>query len=259
MSSPMSMALIPYTPSQTPIEFIRSEVERGLKSGTIKPEQLAPKLSISSSPPDCPVCFEELSSRQMVYTQCCFQQVCEACDQIYDRCVRCRADLGDVRIQFGSHPMFTKDSSKLRLLPGKNTVDSVILSVKTFFPLVETQLTNRLTMLKLSMGGNWGSIYDRDSEITSIGQYYLRAMRLPHRSLSDNEVDNWIITLLTSGTHLTKNKLTKEEFHRKCSTYAMRIYPFVISQGYINSRLKSLEEQCYCKLDEKESVYRYIP
>lgn len=258
MSVSLSTALIPYTSPKSPMEFIRSEVERGLKNGTIQLEHLVPKLSIPSSPPNCPVCFEELSSRQIVYTQCCFQKICETCDQIYDRCVRCRADLGDVRIQFGSHPLLTKDSSKLRLLPGKNTVGAVILTVKKFFPLVETQLTNPLTMLKLSVGGGWGSIYDRDSEITSIGQYYLRAMRLPHHPLSDNEVDSWIVTLLISGTHLTKNKLTKEEFHRKCSTYAMRIYPSVISQEYINSRLKSLEERCYCELDEKENAYRYI-
>jgi len=210
------------------------------------------------SSPDCPVCFEELSSRKIVYTQCCFQNICETCDQIYDRCVSCTADLGDVRIQFGSHPMFTENSSKLRLLPAKNTVGSVILTVKEFFPLVETQLTNPLTMYKLSIGGSWGPIYDRDSEITSISQYYLRDMRPPHHPLSDIEVDSWIVTLLTSGTHLTKNKLTKEEFHRKCSIYAMRIHPSVISQEYINSRLKSLEERCYCELDGKENTYHYI-
>lgn len=181
------------------------------------------------------------------------------CDQIYHRCVGCRADLGDVRIQFGSHPMSPKDSSKLRLLPTKNTVSSVILTVNEFFPLVETQLTHPLTMLKLSVGGIWGSICDRDSEITSIGQYYLREMRLPHHPLSDNEVDSWIVTLLIAGTALTENKLTKEEFHRKCSIYAMRIYPSVISQEYINSRLKSLEERCYCELDVKTNAYHYIP
>lgn len=35
MSSTMCMALIPYTPPQTSMEFIRYEVERGLKNGTI--------------------------------------------------------------------------------------------------------------------------------------------------------------------------------------------------------------------------------
>jgi len=42
----MSTALIPYTPPKAPMEFIRHEVERGLKNGTIKPEQLTPRLSI---------------------------------------------------------------------------------------------------------------------------------------------------------------------------------------------------------------------
>ncbi len=47
--SSMSTALIPYTPPKTPMEFIRSEVERGLKNGTIKPEQVTPKPSIHSA------------------------------------------------------------------------------------------------------------------------------------------------------------------------------------------------------------------
>src|SRR5690349_1162904 len=107
----------------------------------IEPEQLAPKLSLDSSPPECTVCFEELSSPQIVYTQCCFQKTCKTCDQIYKYCISCRSDLGDIRIQFGPHPMFTKDSSRLRLLPGKNTVGSIICTIKKFFPCIETQLT----------------------------------------------------------------------------------------------------------------------
>lgn len=46
MSSSMSTALIPYTPPKTAMEFIRSEVERGLKNGTIRPEQLALRPSL---------------------------------------------------------------------------------------------------------------------------------------------------------------------------------------------------------------------
>ena len=84
-------------------------------------------------------------------------------------------------------------------------------------------------------------------------------MRLPHHELSDNEVDGWIVTLLTSGNYLTKNRLTKEEFYKKCKIYAMRIYPHAISQEYINSRLKSLEERCYCELDKQKNIYHYIP
>lgn len=148
-----------------------------------------------------------------------------------------RADLGDVRIQFGSHPLFVKNFSKLRLLPEKNTVGSVIQTVKKFFPLVETQLTQPLTMSELSSDGHWRSLYDCDSEITNIGQYYLKNMRLPHKELSDGEVEKWIVTLLISGDHLTKNDLTKEEFHRKCSTYAMRVCSSVISQEYIDSMM----------------------
>lgn len=184
--------------------------------------------------------------------------MCDTCDQIYNRCASCRTDLGDVRIQFGSHPMLTRNSSKLRLLPEKNTVGSVIRTIKKFFPLTETQLTQPLTMSELNSDGHWRSLYDYDSEITNIGEYYLKNMRLPHRALSDGEVESWIVTLLISGDHLTKNDLTKEEFHRKCSTYAMRICSSVISQEYIDSRLKSLEERCYCKLDNTNS-YRYIP
>lgn len=238
MSTPLSMAHIPNPSQQSPIE------------------QIAPSLSISSDPPECPVCFEELSSPQIVYTQCCFQKICENCDQIYNSCIGCRADLGDVRIQFGSNPIFQKCSSKLRLLPGKNTVDSIILTIKNFFPLVETQLTSRLTMVKLIDTGGWASIYEGDSEITNIGRYFLNYMRLPHHPLSDREVESWIVTLLTSGNSLPKNKLTIEEIHKKCTTYAMRIYPFEISQEYISSRLKELEKQGFCKLDENKKVYR---
>lgn len=39
MSSSMSTALIPYTPPKTATEFIRSEVERGFKNGSISPRQ----------------------------------------------------------------------------------------------------------------------------------------------------------------------------------------------------------------------------
>ena len=38
-ASSMSMALIPYTPPKSPMEFIRSEVERGLANGSISIEQ----------------------------------------------------------------------------------------------------------------------------------------------------------------------------------------------------------------------------
>lgn len=44
--SSMSTALIPFTPPITPMEFVKSEVERGLKNGTIPPEQLTPRQNI---------------------------------------------------------------------------------------------------------------------------------------------------------------------------------------------------------------------
>ena len=45
----MSTALIPYTPPKTPMEFIKSEVERGLSNGSISIEQTIPR-PISFSP-----------------------------------------------------------------------------------------------------------------------------------------------------------------------------------------------------------------
>jgi hypothetical protein len=48
----MSTALIPYTLPKTPMEFIKSEVEKGLANGSISVEQLTPCLSIPPSLPD---------------------------------------------------------------------------------------------------------------------------------------------------------------------------------------------------------------
>lgn len=46
MSGSISRALIPYTPPKTPMEFIHSEVLRGLKNGTITSRQLLQRPSI---------------------------------------------------------------------------------------------------------------------------------------------------------------------------------------------------------------------
>jgi hypothetical protein len=143
----------------------------------------------------------------------------------------------------------------------KNTAKSVILSIKTQYPLIETQLINQLILHRLNSTGDWNSCTEDDCEISQNEQYYLSPMRLPHLNVTNEEidkcivsllmsgdrlgknkltkedVDKWIVNLLMSKDRLTKNKLTKEEFHRKCIIYAMRIYPLVISQQYINSRL----------------------
>ncbi len=47
--SSISLALIPYSPPKAPMEFIRLELERGLKNGTIKPEELSMRLYIPSN------------------------------------------------------------------------------------------------------------------------------------------------------------------------------------------------------------------
>jgi hypothetical protein len=157
------------------------------------------------------------------------------------------------------NPMDIAKSSILRLLPGKHTAKSIILTVKKIYPLIETQLTYKPKMYELNSNERWDLCDLNNDELSDTKQYYLRYMRLPHIPLTDHEVDKWIVTLLTSGKCLTKNNLTKEEIHRKCTIYAMRIYPSIISQEYIDSRLQSLTDRCYCKLNEKDNIYYYIP
>jgi len=123
-------------------------------------DYIEPELSLDSSLPECIVCYEELSSPQIVYAQCCFQRICKSCDQAFKYCVSCRSVLGDIRIQIGPHSMLTKDASRLRLLPGKNTVGSVIRTIKKFFPCIETQLASRLLMFKQDTSSNWAPLYN---------------------------------------------------------------------------------------------------
>jgi hypothetical protein len=187
--------------------------------------------------------------------------ICETCDKKCQDCIGCGSKLGDIRILFGSFPGFIKGSSILRLLSVKNTVKSLILSIKTQYPLIEAQLIDQLILHRLNSTGEWNSCAEDDCELSNNEQYYLSPMRLPHlhvtneeidkcivtmlmsrdrlgkNKLTKEEIDKWIVTLIMSKDRLTKNKLTKEEFHRKCIMYAMRIYPLVISQQYINSRL----------------------
>lgn len=207
---------------------------------------------------ECPVCFnEELSSPQLVYTFCCFQKICNVCDQILKNCVHCRAQLGELRIRFGRNSFDVKNSSFLRLLPGDHTVKSVIQTVKQFFPLVETQLANRLIMRLLNSRERW-TYYYYEGEITNKNQYFLEYMRLPHNDLTNSEIESWIVTLLTSGKSLTEKPLTKEEIHKKCNSYATRISSSVLSQEQINVRIKDLMERGYCEFDEKTNVYKYL-
>ncbi len=58
----MSTALIPYTPPKTPMEFIQSEVERGLSNGSISIEQTIPH-PISAPHPCWKGRTEEINSR----------------------------------------------------------------------------------------------------------------------------------------------------------------------------------------------------
>lgn len=48
-TNPLNMAIVPYTPPMTAWEFIKSEVEKGLSSGTIQSEQLNSQPSIPPS------------------------------------------------------------------------------------------------------------------------------------------------------------------------------------------------------------------
>lgn len=207
---------------------------------------------------ECPICFnEELSSPQLVYMSCCFQKVCEVCDQIIKRCAFCETELGEIRIRFGNHFFELQKSSILRLLPGNHTVKSVIRIVNKFFPLIETQLKNPPIIKLLDSNGYWCYYYE--GEISNTDQYYLQYMRLPHCNLTNPEVDKWILALLKSKNTLTKNPLTKEEFHRKCNSYSARICLSFLSQNYINSRLQSLETRKYCAFDKKTQTYYSIP
>jgi len=206
---------------------------------------------------ECPVCFnQELSSPQFVYTSCCFQKICNVCDQIFKDCVHCRAQLGDLRIRFGDDSFDMKNSSFLRLLPGSHTVKSVIQTVKQFFPLVETKLTCPLSIRLLNHKGYWIPYYE--GEITNKDQYYLQNMRLPHHSFTNSEMESWIVALLMSDKFLTTNPLTKEEIHKKCNSYAARISSSVLSQEQINLRIESLVERGYCEFDEKTNTYKYL-
>jgi hypothetical protein len=193
-------------------------------------------LDLITSEINCPVCGVKPSSIEIVYTQCCFQMICETCDKKCQNCIGCGSKLGDLIILFGSLPGFVKSSSKLRLLPNKNTAKSIILSIKTQYSPSESQLTNRLTLHKLNSIGDW-NLCTEDDKISTNEQYYLSPMRLPHRNVTNEEIDKWIVTMLMSEDRFTKNKLTEEELHRKCIIYAMRLYPLVFSHDFIRSRL----------------------
>lgn len=205
----------------------------------------------------CPICFkEELSSPQIVYSSCCFQRVCNVCDQMLNKCAHCRAALGELRIRFGALRFDMENSSNLRLSPKHNTINSVISAVKKFLPLMETVLENPLTMKLRHPNGDWS--YPDNNEITNENEYYLERVRLPHIDLTDSEVDRWIGALLGSGKRLTQKPLTKEEIHRKCKSYADRISPSPLSQEYINSRMQVLVENGFCELDGETDTYHSL-
>ena len=207
-------------------------------------------------PIECPVCFEtELTSPQLVYSSCCFQKVCSVCDRMLTHCVHCRTKLGNLRIRFGEYSFDYINTSILRLLPAETTVNLVFQKARQFFPSRETQLTRPLAMQAQNSAGRWSIFYN--DTLASDGHYYLESMRLPHKNLTDSEVESWIIALLVSGGKLTTKPLTEEEIHRKCTLYAARLYPMVLSQEYIHARMKSLTRRGYCTLDKAANVYRY--
>lgn len=206
----------------------------------------------------CSICFKkELPSIQLVYLSCCFNKICDACDKILNKCPHCRTELGELRIRFGFQPIETKNSSKLRLSLENNTVKSIISTLRKFFPLLETQLSNGPIMRLRDFGGRLLPCYG-DHEITKEGEYYLGNIRLPHKNITDSEVEGWIMALLVSGKTLTTRALTKEEIHRKCNSYADRISSSGLSQEYINSLLESLMKRSYCELDGKTDTYYYL-
>lgn len=207
------------------------------------------ELVITDSP-ECAACHSsDFPSTKLVYTSCCFQKVCEACDKTLKECVHCKAELGELRIRCGWSSLNIKNLSNLRLLKGSHTAKSVIEGIQRLFPAIaETQLTNPLTMKKLDSNETYAS---NDAELTAKEQYFVGPLRLPHLPLFDNDVKGWIVALLYSG-----KCLTKEELHKKCNIFAARISPS-LSQEYINSIIEGLEKDGYCKLDNKTSAYSY--
>ena len=207
----------------------------------------------------CPICFLDFSSPQLVYNYCCFQKVCDVCDKILKNCAFCQAELRDLRINFGFNPSDKKNYSQLRLSTGKHTGESIVKTVKQFFPVLETRPTCRLSfrIRKTVLDKKIWCTY-LDGEINEKETYFLEYMRLPHMPVSDIEVDSWIFILLCSGKDLTNNPLTIKEIHRKCNIYAARISSIPLSLEYISARLQSLKERNYCIYSENTQTYRYL-
>lgn len=188
-------------------------------------------------PSECPVCFNNSSYSQFVYSACCFKKVCAVCDRILSQCPQCRAELGKLRITFGNS-CHMKEFPQLRLLPEHKTIGDVISTVRNFFPSIEIQLSHWTYIVELYTRPDgsykWGLPSIHQTELIKEQTYCLERVRLPDLPLTNQEVECWIVNLIHSGNRFIA-RATKEEIHKKCNHYAQKYCPFNLSMEYTRS------------------------